>query len=845
MKDENGEKKSLVERMAAFIVDKRNGFFLLYIGLAIFCLVSTNWVKVNNDLQSYLPPETETKQGLNIMNSEFTTFAPAKIMVDNVSYTKAEELCDIIEDIEGVKSVEFDDSEDHFKNASALYDVTFDGEVTDEVSLNAMNEIKDKLSDWDLYVMSEVGDAVSDALNEEMKTVMLVAVVIIVGVLLFTSKTYAEIPVLLITFGTAAIINKGTNFMFGEISFVSNSIAVVLQLALAIDYAIILCHRYSEERLIMEPREAAVTALSKAIPEIAGSCLTTISGLAAMMFMRFGIGFDMGMVLIKAIIISIICVFTLMPGLLMLFSSLIDKTPHKNFVPEIKGVGKIMIKTRYVLPPIFAVVLVGAFIFSNQCPYVYGYSTLHTYKQNKSQIAQQKIEDTFGSDNLMALIVPSGNYKYEAEMLEEIEKLEGTDYTMGLANVEAMDGYVLTDALTTRQFSELTDMDIEVSRLLYSAYAANREDYGQIVSGIDEYGVPLIDMFMYVYDQKEAGYVTLNDDLNDEIEDLHSQLVDAKVQLQSDDYTRMLIYSALPEESPETFEYLKDVHKIAEKYYPDDVYLVGNSTNDVDLSSSFEKDNILISVLSGVFVIIVLIFTFKSAGLPVLLILVIEGSVWINFSIPYLSDTNIFFMSYLVVSSIQMGANIDYAIVITNRYQELKKQMSTKEASIEALNKAFPTIVTSGTILAAAGLLIGRLSSDPAISSIGICLGRGTIMSIILVMFVLPQILVLGDIIIEKTAFTLKKRNPVQSTTGSMRVNGRVKGYVSGMIDAEIHGVIKGQISAQVEAGAFEDTSPKVLEDKSKKKEKVNEEKKTKKLLKLLKGGRKNENKEQ
>ena len=688
MKDDREEKKSLVERMAGFIVDKRNGFFLMYIGLAIFCTIASGWVTVNNDLTSYLPEETETKQGLTIMDDEFTTFA------------------------------------------------------------------------------------------------------------------------------TAAILNKGTNFLFGEISFVSNSIAVVLQLALAIDYAIILCHRYSEERVIMQPREAAATALSKAIPEIAGSCLTTISGLGAMMFMRFKIGFDMGMVLIKAICISIICVFTLMPGLLMLFSGLIDKTPHKNFVPNITPVGKAALKTRYVIPPVFAVLLVAAFIFSNKCPYVYGYSTLHTAKQNETQIAEQKIDDTFGGDNLMALIVPSGNYKAEAELLNELEQIDGVDYTMGLSNIEAVDGYMLTDTLTTRQFSELTDMDIEVSRLLYSAYAANAEDYGQIVSGIDDYKVPLIDMFMYLYDQKEAGYVTLDDDLNADLEDMHTQLMDAKAQLQSEDYSRMLIYSTLPEESQETFSFLSKVHKIAARYYPENVYLVGDSTNDLDLSSSFVKDNVLISVLSAVFVIIVLIFTFKSAGLPVLLIMVIEGSVWINFSFPYLTGSNLFFMSYLVVSSIQMGANIDYAIVITNRYQELKKQMPIKEAIVTALNQAFPTILTSGSILASAGVLIGRLSSDPAVSSIGQCLGRGTIISIFLVMFVLPQILVLGDIIIEKTAFTLKKRSGVQSSTGSMRVHGKVRGYVSGVIDAEVHGIIRGSISALVETGGIENTSPKQLENK-------------------------------
>lgn len=814
MKKETGEAKpGFVDTAAAFIVDKRNGFFLAFIGFAIFCVFSTGWVQVNDDLTSYLPAETETRQGLTIMDEEFVTFGSAEVMVDNLTIQQAEKISDELTKIQGVKSVEFDESKDHFNNASALFSVTFDGESDDEISIQAMNEIKAMLVDEDVYIVSEVGSSQSDEIASEMNVVMIIAVVIIIAVLLFTSHTYMEIPVLLITFAAAAILNMGTNFIFGEISFVSNSIAVVLQLALALDYAIILCHRYTEERTTKPAREAVIIALSKAIPEISGSCLTTISGLIAMMFMQFKIGYDMGLVLIKAILFSILCVFTLMPGLLMLFSPWIDKTHHRSFVPKISAWGKLTVKTRKIVPPIFVLLLVGAFIFSNRCPYVYGYSTLTTAKQNESQIAADKIEANFGSTNMMALLVPSGDYKTEAKLLAKLEAKEHVQSVMGLANIEAMDGYVLTDTLSPRQFAELTDLDIEIARLLYGAYAADQKTYGQIVSGIDNYSVPLIDMFMFLYDQKEAGYVSLAADLDEELEDIHNQLTDAQVQLLGEHYSRILIYLDLPEESPETFAFLQEIHQCAREFYDsEDLYLVGNSTNDYDLSASFSNDNILISILSAVFVIIVLLFTFKSAGLPILLILVIQGSIWMNFSFPYLSKTNLFFMSYLVVSSIQMGANIDYAIVITNRYTSLKKEMPIADAMVEALNQAFPTIVTSGMMLASAGTLIGQLSSDPAISSIGTCLGRGTILSILLVMGVLPQILMLGDMIIEKTAFTLKKPSRLQTQTGSIKMNGHVRGYVSGMIDADFKGTLQGTISAAIEAGKIE-TASEVIDD--------------------------------
>lgn len=814
MKKETEEAKpGFVDTAAAFIVDKRNGFFLAFIGFAIFCVFSTGWVQVNDDLTSYLPAETETRQGLTIMDEEFVTFGSAEVMVDNLTIQQAEKISDELTKIQGVKSVEFDESKDHFNNASALFSVTFDGESDDEISIQAMNEIKAMLVDEDVYIVSEVGSSQSDEIASEMNVVMIIAVVIIIAVLLFTSHTYMEIPVLLITFAAAAILNMGTNFIFGEISFVSNSIAVVLQLALALDYAIILCHRYTEERTTKPAREAVITALSKAIPEISGSCLTTISGLIAMMFMQFKIGYDMGLVLIKAILFSILCVFTLMPGLLMLFSPWIDKTHHSSFVPKISAWGKLTVKTRKIVPPIFVFLLVGAFIFSNRCPYVYGYSTLTTAKQNESQIAADKIEANFGSTNMMALLVPSGDYKTEAKLLAKLEAKEHVQSVMGLANIEAMDGYVLTDTLSPRQFAELTDLDIEIARLLYGAYAADQKTYGQIVSGIDNYSVPLIDMFMFLYDQKEAGYVSLAADLDEELEDIHNQLTDAQVQLLGEHYSRILIYLDLPEESPETFAFLQEIHQCAREFYDsENLYLVGNSTNDFDLSASFSNDNILISILSAVFVIIVLLFTFKSAGLPILLILVIQGSIWMNFSFPYLSKTNLFFMSYLVVSSIQMGANIDYAIVITNRYTSLKKEMPIADAMVEALNQAFPTIVTSGMMLASAGTLIGQLSSDPAISSIGTCLGRGTILSILLVMGVLPQILMLGDMIIEKTAFTLKKPSRLQTQTGSIKMNGHVRGYVSGMIDADFKGTLQGTISAAIEAGKIE-TASEVIDD--------------------------------
>ena len=814
---------SFFEKLATFIVDKRNLIFFLYACALIFCLFSRNWVSVCNDITEYLPESTETRQGLTLMEEEFTTFATARVMVSHVTYEMAEDLAEQMEQIEGVSSAAFgssdvgadteEDSEpetpediaEYFKGADALISVTFDGEEEDEVSLAALSSIRELLAPYDFYIDSAVGNSQAASLANEMGIILAVAAVIIVLVLLLTSRSYAEIPVLLLTFVAAAVLNLGTNFIFGEISFVSNSVTVVLQLALAIDYAIIMLHRFLEEREYAGDREACIAAVSASIPSISASSLTTISGLAAMMFMQFQIGFDMGIVLIKAILFSMLSVFTLMPGLLMLFSKAMEKTRHRSFIPKIDRWGKLTLKLRYVGAPLFAVAVVAGFLLSNQCPYVYGYSQIETARQNETQIAEQRVNETFGTQNIMALLVPKGDYASEKALLNRLETYDQVDYAMGLSNVEVMDGYTLTDALTPRQFSEMTDLDYELVCLVYAAYAAEQEEYGRIVGGLDDYAVPLMDMFFFAYDKVEEGYVNLDEEQQADLDDLYVQLSDAQEQLLGENYTRMLVSLNLPEEGEETFAFLQTIHQEAERYYDaGSVYLVGDSTSDYDLSVSFARDNVMISVLSVVFVIIVLLFTFQSVGLPLLLILVIQGSIWINFSFPGITQQPIFFMSYLVVTSIQMGANIDYAIVISSWYNELKGRMSRREAVIQALNLSFPTVLTSGSILSAAGFLIGRITTEPAIVGIGECLCRGTLISMFLVMFILPQILFLGDQVVERTRFNLKVPEVGRTVHGTVYVNGRVRGRISGVVDAHIQGVIYGDVSGMLETGNYQ-----------------------------------------
>lgn len=794
-------------KITTFIVDKRNLFFLIFAILIIFSLFSRTWVNVENSLSYYLPESTETKQALQIMEDEFTTYGTADLMVSNISERQAEEIQSKLESLDGVSMVTYENNESHFNNASALYNITFAYDESNEKCLDALNNLKEEMADYDCYISTELGDTLQETIASEMQVIIMIVAVIVVAVLMFTSSTWAEVPVLLITFLTSMILSMGINFVFGTISFVSNSVTTVLQLALSVDYAVIMCNRYKEERVKYEAREACIVALSKAIPEISSSSLTTIGGLVAMIFMQFKIGRDMGVVLIVAILCSLITVFTLMPGLLMLFSKAMDKTKHKNLVPKISFVGKFAYKTRRIVPPIFVAVIIVACIVSLKCPYVYGYTKLTTPIQNQSQIADEMIENNFGKTNMVAVCVPSGNFEKEKKFLNELDSRDEVDYTMGLPNIEAMDGYMLTDKLTPRQFSELLGLDYETAQLVYAAYAVNDEDYAKVVNGLSQYSVELVNMLEFVYKEVDEGYVTLDEDLKQTLTDAYSQIKIAQNQLEGENYSRALVYLNLDEEGEETFSFLDEIHDIAKKYYGEDakVYVAGNSTSDYDLSKSFSRDNTVVSVLSILIVLVVLLFTFNSAGMPLLLILVIQGAIWLNFAVPGALNDNIFFMCYLIVSSIQMGANIDYAIVISNRYMELRETLDKEQAIIETMNQCFPTIITSGLMMSAAGVLIGKMTSEPCIAGIGQCIGRGTIISLFLVMLVLPQLLIVGEKIIRKTSF--KMSSPVENInlSNTVRIDGPVYGTINGTVKGVMHAIVDGEINALVETNKIKE----------------------------------------
>ncbi len=764
--EEKKTSDNFMMKLAAFIVNKRKAFIVLFVLACIYSAISIPKVGVINDLTEYLPETTETRQGLDIMEQEFTTFGSAKILVSNITYEKALELAGQLEEIRGISAVSFydqedsaydsDDRADYYKDASALFTLTFEEEEDTELSQTAMVQVREALQGYSSYVYTTVDKDDAASLKADMRVIVVIVILIILVVLLFTSHTYMEIVIFLMVFGVAALLNMGTNYWFGEISFVTNAVGAVLQLALAIDYAIILFHRFMEEHEDKDTIEAITVALSKAIPEISSSSLTTVSGMVALMFMQFGIGMDLGSVLTKAIILSLLTVFLLMPALIVMFAGAIDRTVHRNFVPSINIWGKIVVKLRFIGMPIFLAIVVMASIYAGKCPYIYDINSIESNKKNEFMASKERIQETFEVTNTMAIVVPKGDYEKEGRILKRLETMDEVDTALGLANVEVSDDgkYILVDKLGPRDFSQVAEVDLDLVRMLYQFYAFDKEQYSAFMKNLDDYQVSIIDMIDFIYEQKEKGGLEFDDELSEEIDDLHKAVCDAREQLEGEVYDRLVFTLKGPVEGEETFRTVDRIRDLALEYY-DEVYVVGDATSNWDLSTSFERDNVIISVLTALFVGLILLFTFQSAGLPFLLVLTIQGSIWINFSMPYLTGSTMYFLSYLVVSSIQMGATIDYAIVITSRYLALRKEMTDRKKTVtEALNQSFPTIITSGTILTSAGFVIGYLTNNAVIASLGKVLGRGTLISIILVMMVLPQLLLLGDKLIDKTELT-------------------------------------------------------------------------------------------
>ena len=445
------QKPSPLHRASEWIVDHYRLFFVVFAVLLVFSAVASGWVKVENDVAAYLPADSETRQGLDIMEQEFQTYGSAKILLRDTDADAAADTAEQIRAVDGVDSCTYTMND----TGSALLSVSLSDLEGSDTCAQTVQALRDLLDGSGAYIYSAEGYSISDQINGEVRGLLVIVAIILVTVLTFTSSTYAEVPILLITFLAAALINKGTNFVFGTISFVSDAVAILLQLAMSVDYAIIFCNRYKQAHETLPVREAVIESLEKSIAVISSSSMTTIAGLVAMTFMKFGLGRDLGIVLIKAILISMLTVFLLMPGLLLKLGPAMDKTKHRNFVPKISGVGRLAWWMRRVVPLVFAAVLVVACIGANRVSYVYSEAPLKTHNADANRTASQAITDDFGDETVLAVVVPAGDYTREAALLDALSALPEVKSAVGIAGTEAAGGY-RTRSITGRSRSSAT-----------------------------------------------------------------------------------------------------------------------------------------------------------------------------------------------------------------------------------------------------------------------------------------------------------------------------------------------------------------------------------------------------
>lgn len=762
-------------------------FLVLFVALSIFGAVMIPHTKINYDLTGYLPANCDSSTALELLKKEFDDKGMAYVMVKDVTPEKAGEIKTRLEKVEGVATVTYVESM-NYKNNSALYTVTLKDYDSTAGAFDAVKGVIDALSDEKAYLSGQSAFSYYTKLETEQSIMKLgiAIVVIILLVMLFTSKTYFELIVLILVFGAAMAINMGTNFLFvNGISYIANLVALVLQLALSLDYSIILLHRYMEERDNGEDaKTATVTALTKGLPEILSSSLTTVAGLAALMLMTLSIGAEIGLSLAKGIVISMATVIFFMPALLVIFDKPIQKTRHKSFVPNVTKPARAIVKARKVIVPAFLLIAILAGVAQGFNKYSFNYNS------GSLIVAPKKvIEETgFGTLNSLVVVVPKGDAEKERQLVKYVESFDLIDksQTTALATINVYsfvdpnttEKLYLTDEVSKKDIGKLIDKipsDAGVNPLLIKPIIEGWFDdyvkkYMPEGTKPSKAKVRLIDLLDFAVREK---FDAISGFIGDDPEKLAyleqvKQISFAKANLESENYSRITFNINGGVEDDDVFELVKTLKTGVSDFY-EERYITGESVVCYEMSEYFMKDNLMVCLFTDLFILVILLITFRNISLPIILILAIQGGIFINFAIPFLSKTSISFIGYLIISAIQMGATIDYAIVLTNRYRGIRKDFTDRyDAMAAATNAVFPTILTSGVILTATGFVMSMLSSG-VVAQLGLLLGVGTLTSIIIVLFVLPSLLLVTEKVVDKTDFSKlfrrKQKTAVEEVT--------------------------------------------------------------------------------
>lgn len=635
-------------------------------------------VSVNYDLTDYLPEDSESTIALDLMYEEFGSGVPnTRVMVRNLTLTGAVEMKEKIAQAPGVTGVMWlDDTQDmstpielmdsatveqYWHDGTALYQVTIE-EGRESEAVAALYEMLG--SDVAISGNSANTASMQNLVVSEVVGAASILIPIIIIILLLTTTSWISPALFLLTIGVAVLINMGTNVVFGEISFVTQSVSPILQLAVSLDYAIFLLNSFGRHRQEVDSSETAMRlAIKESFSSIAASAATTLFGFMALMFMRFGIGSDLGLNLMKGIVLSYVSVMVFLPALALASVKLLDKTSHRPIIHTGKRLGRALVKVRIPALILVLIAVIPCYLAQTRADFLYGNGTPDTRTDyGRDTVA---INEEFGESNALVLLVPRGDPGAEAKMAEE---LAGIDH--------------VTSVLS----------------------------YAGTVGAVPE------------------GFLG---------ESIVSQFY-------SDGYARIIMYTDTSEEGDEAFAVVEQVRATADKYYSES-WLCGQSANLYDMRDVVTADSTLVNWIAIGFIFLTLLVTFKSATLPFILLFVIEAAIWINLSVPYFADQPLVYIGYLVINTVQLGATIDYAILMTNGYTANRRTMGKREAVVATLNTNFESVLTSGVILTAAGLCLGFVSSLQVVAELGILLARGTVLSMAMVVLALPALLMLFD----------------------------------------------------------------------------------------------------
>ncbi len=680
-----------MDRFSNIIIRHKKPVIVIFIAVALVCLFLLLFVDVNYNMVDYLPPDAQSTTALNIMNSEFTESMPnASVMAKNVSLTEALEYKQKLASIDGVTQVmwlddmmdikqplemgDTDTIEGFYKDGNALFSVTIAKGIEKEACNDILNLIG---SDNALTGEAPALVFIQETTASTVVKALAILLPVVILILVLSTASWLEPLLFLLVIGISIVINMGTNIIFGEISFMTNSISPILQLACSLDYAVFLLHSFQDYRKKYTNVEDAMRhAMKESMSTVAASAATTLFGFLALLFMNFGIGADLGINLAKGIIFSFISVMVFLPALILCIYKMIDKTQHRAFMPSFGNVNRVLSKIAVPAVIIVSILIVPTFLGQGRTGFLYGNDTVDpNTRYGRDTVA---VEQQFGKSTVMALLVPRGDVAKEQMLCDELEQLDR-------------------------------------------------------ITGVMSYAV-------------NVGAVIPPEYLGDDITG----------QFYSENYARIIVYTDTPAEGDIAFKTVENINEKTKAHYGETFYTLGQSANLYDMKSIVQKDNVVVNLIAVIAIFIVLLVTFKSATLPFLLVLTIEAGIWINLAIPYFSGTPINFLGYLVVSTIQLGATVDYAILLTNTYLRNRRQMPKREAISVSLGGSFKSILVSALTLSTAGFTLFATSSNSAIADIGLLLGRGTLLSFAMVVCFLPTLLVVFDKAIEKITFKTK-----------------------------------------------------------------------------------------